>query len=163
MTRGPLSVLHDAVCVVGAWLAAAALGAIVVSYSWEVAARYFFNAPTEWAHDTVSYLLAAVIFLAVPELTRRGGHVSIPILSNALTGRASRVAGACTQGAAMLVCLGAGWMVVTQVVKQASVGTMTQGTIQVPKAWITGLIAFGLLAMAVGFARHAVSAWRGEN
>lgn len=56
--------LHDRVTIAGFRAAAALLGLIAVSFCYEVALRYLFNAPTSWANALVSYLLCAAIFLA---------------------------------------------------------------------------------------------------
>ena len=71
-----LGALHDALT--QATFAAAALCtvAIAVCYCYEVVARYFFNAPTEWATPFVTYGLCAMIFLALPQLTRGNTCVS---------------------------------------------------------------------------------------
>src|SRR5688572_31891582 len=75
-----LAALHDGLTTASFAAAAAVLAAIAFSFCYEVAARYFFSAPTSWANAFVSYLLCAAIFLAVPELTRRRAHVAITLL-----------------------------------------------------------------------------------
>jgi TRAP-type mannitol/chloroaromatic compound transport system permease small subunit len=75
-----LAGLHDAITSASFAVAAAVLGTIAFSFCYEVAARYFFAAPTSWANAFVSYLLCAAIFLAIPELTRRRAHVAINLL-----------------------------------------------------------------------------------
>ena len=72
--------LHDAITRCGYQLAALIVILIAGSYCYEVAARYFFNSPTDWANALVAYLLCAVIFLAMPEQTRRRAHIAITIL-----------------------------------------------------------------------------------
>ena len=67
---------------------------IAGAYAFEVVARYFFNSPTEWANAIVSYLLCAVIFLALPEQTRRRAHITITILMDR-AGAAMRRSGSC--------------------------------------------------------------------
>src|SRR4249920_906302 len=71
----PVTRLHDAITRGGYQLAALIVILIAGSYCYEVAARYFFNSPTDWANALVAYLLCAVIFLAMPEQTRRRGHL----------------------------------------------------------------------------------------
>ena len=77
---GWLGAGHDLLSRVCFGVAATLLAVIVFSFSFEVVARYVFRAPTEWAVPLVSYVLAASIFLAMPELTRRSAHVSINVL-----------------------------------------------------------------------------------
>ena len=52
--RATLAKAHDAVTHVGFIGAACCLAVIVCSYCYEVVARYFFSAPTEWASSLVS-------------------------------------------------------------------------------------------------------------
>ena len=72
--------LHDAVTRISFAASAMILALIAISFSYEVAARYFFGAPTSWANAFVAYLLCAAIFLAVPEFTRRRAHVAVNLL-----------------------------------------------------------------------------------
>ena len=79
-----LLTLHDRITIAGNYFAMGLLFIICLSFSYEVVARYIFNAPTLWANALVSYLLCATVFLSVPELTRRNEHVTINILRDAL-------------------------------------------------------------------------------
>ena len=69
----------------GAALASAALLLIVAAYTYEVVSRYFFNQPTLWASDAVSFLLCLAIFLMIPEVSRNGGNVKITLLDDKLS------------------------------------------------------------------------------
>ena len=155
----PLGLLRliDAITQAGGVLAAAALAGIVVSFCYEVAARYFFTAPTEWAHDTVTYLLAVVIFLGLPELTRQRGNIAISFLIDMLNEKRQRLAAHLSAATGAIVCLTAGWMSWTQTAKQFEQGIVTLGTIPIPKWWISAVITWGLLLAAVQFMRHATS------
>ena len=73
-------------------LGAIALTAIVACYACEVVMRYFFNAPTRWASDTVSFLLLASVFLVAPWLTRENGHVAVTLLPDLLPEKWARLA-----------------------------------------------------------------------
>lgn len=53
---------------------------LVVSLTYEVIARYLFNAPTEWAYD-VSYMLYGTLFmLGAAYALFRGGHIRTDML-----------------------------------------------------------------------------------
>ena len=87
--------LHDRLTVAGFALAAALVGAIAAAFCYEVVARYFFSAPTAWTYDVGCYLLAAVIFLSIPEMTRRGAHIHVNLIFDylgAARGRTLRIA-----------------------------------------------------------------------
>jgi len=49
-----------------------------VCYS--VATRYFFNAPQTWVDETVGWLVAALVLLAIPEAQRRGENIGVESL-----------------------------------------------------------------------------------
>jgi len=72
--------VQDASTKVAARLAAIGLGTIVTAYVYEVVTRYFFNSPTDWVSDYVSYALVASIFLALPKVTKDKKHVAVTIL-----------------------------------------------------------------------------------
>ena len=74
-----LAAIQDGVSRTGFILAACFLAFICVAYCYEVVSRYFFNAPTIWANPLVSYALCLTIFLALPDLVRRGLQVSIDL------------------------------------------------------------------------------------
>jgi TRAP-type C4-dicarboxylate transport system permease small subunit len=70
----------------------AALGAamIVLMALWitfEVIARYAFNAPTIWVTDLSEYTMLYATFLAAPWLVREGGHVQVDFLLSRLSPR----------------------------------------------------------------------------
>lgn len=146
-----------------ALLAAAALAVIVLAYSTEIAARYLFNAPTEWAHDLVSYLLAAVVFLAAPDLARVRGHVAISFLVEGLKGRARGLAQRALAALAAAATAAAGAIVAGEALRQLERGIVTIAVHPIPKWWITGVIAYGLLLMALQFLRHAARPDPGEG
>jgi TRAP-type C4-dicarboxylate transport system permease small subunit len=152
-----LARFHDAATAASFALAACVLGAIAFSFCYEVAARYFFSAPTSWANAFVAYLLCAAIFLAVPELTRRRAHVAINLLLDhlapqraAILNRAIRVAGAAA-------CLLAAWFTGNATLDQFHQGIDTISAYPVPKWWVSVFIPYGMLSSGVHFLRDVVS------
>ena len=138
-------------------LAGLALVAIVGVTCWEVLLRYAFNAPTRWGSDTVNYLLAATLLLALPEVTRRGGHVSISLLVDALPSRSRRTAGRALALIAAIACVAVAAITADEVARQLDRGVRTLGAVPIPKAWITGLIVWGFGATGIVFLRHAIT------
>lgn len=144
-------------------VAAAMLAGTVASYCYEVAARFFFNAPTEWANDAVTYLLAGAIFLAAPDVARTGGHIAIALLVERI-GQARRAIVirvlAMTSAAATLA---ATWIVGSEAVRQFEQDIFTLGVHPIPKGLISGTLAFGLFLTALQFLRHALVAMNTEE
>lgn len=74
------------------WLAVAASALVfvmVASISYEVVARYFFDAPTVWALELSSLLLGPYFMLAGPYMLHVGGHVNVDVLYARLRPRAA--------------------------------------------------------------------------
>jgi TRAP-type C4-dicarboxylate transport system permease small subunit len=149
--------LHDGLTVAGFAAAAALIGAITAAYCYEVAARYFFGAPTTWLHDFASYSLAAVIFLAVPEMTRRGAHIAVTYLAEGLPERARRALGRAVLAAAAAACLAAGWIGAAESWRQYAQGVETISANPIPKWWVSAIIPYGFLSSALYFLRGVLS------
>ena len=109
MLRG-LAAIQDGLSRGGFILAGCILAFISAAYCYEVVSRYFFNAPTIWASPLVSYALCLTIFLALPDLARRGLQISIDLheawASPAQIAALLRL----TRIVAGIVCLAAGWI-----------------------------------------------------
>lgn len=133
------------------WGSGVSLGLIVFCYCYEVAMRYFFVAPTEWAHDTATYLMCLMIFLAIPEVTRTGGHIAITIVLEYLGEKWRGLVTKASLFLSALVCGLAGYISLTQNLKQFERGIQTLGTIPIPKWWISSFITFGLLLSGLLF------------
>lgn len=54
---------------------------------YEVIMRYGFNAPTEWAHETTTFLVAAIFALGGPYALATNRHIQIRILLDRLSPR----------------------------------------------------------------------------
>jgi TRAP-type mannitol/chloroaromatic compound transport system permease small subunit len=55
---------------------------------YEVAMRYFFNAPTQWAFEVVMVVCASAWALSGSYVTMRRAHISITVVYDLITGRA---------------------------------------------------------------------------
>jgi len=68
-----------------------ALLAMTLIVGFEVASRYFFNAPTIWAWDINVQLMLLLMMLGMAEAYRRDVHVRVDVLTSALGMRARAV------------------------------------------------------------------------
>src|SRR5690606_7205405 len=100
-----LAATHDAVTRLGYLLAGACLVVIVCSFCFEVVARYFFSAPTSWASSMVAYMLCAMVFLAMPELSRQRIHIFISMLLDKMKPEHATRLQRCTRVIAAGACL----------------------------------------------------------
>lgn len=137
---------------VGLWCAMAALALIVVAYNYEVITRYVFDTPTRWSAELVSYLLLFACFLAMPRLTRDGGHVAVTVLLEALGDRKQVWANR------LIACLGAGicialtWIAAEETLRQFERGVRMMAAIPIPKALVSVWIVWGMGLSAIQFA-----------
>ena len=154
---GWLGAGHDLISRLCFDLASALLGLIVLSFSFEVVARYAFNAPTEWAVPLVSYLLAASIFLAMPELTRRSAHVSINVLIENAPPLRAKILLFVTRVLAAGACLLAAWISGEATLSQYTFGYSTNPPLAVPKWCVSIFVPFGMLSSSIYFLRQLVS------
>jgi len=135
-----------------AWLALALAGVLFV---YGVVARYFFNSPSTWAGEGVSYCLAVLIFAALPELTRESAHIAVDIVPESLSPRYADWLGRFNALIATVVCGFAGWIIAGQALKQLERGVMTNAANPIPKWGFTALIAVGFIGAATYFLRQA--------
>ena len=105
-----LARLHDASSRLLFVLAGLALCMACILYLYEVAARYLLNAPTTWTNEAVQYALAMLIFLALPDITRRSAHIAIDIVPASLPHGLAAMLARANNLVAAAACLCAGWI-----------------------------------------------------
>jgi TRAP-type C4-dicarboxylate transport system permease small subunit len=140
---------HDASTEIGAAIAALCVAATACIYTAEVVARYFFGAPLNWSGDVSSYLLCACAFLALPMVTREGGHVAIGYfleqMSEGARLRYARALAVITGS----VCLATALYVAIEGAELFDQGVLTTQATQMPK-WLIALLAcFGFASAAL--------------
>lgn len=151
--QGRAGSAHDALSFAGFVGGAAALGLIVVIYAYEVTMRYFFVAPTMWASDFVSFLLLISVFLAMPWLTKEGGHVAVTLLPDLLPARLGKALLRLGFLAGAVACLWASWISLQENVVLFDRGTVTLTVVRVPKWMLTAFITYGLFNSGLYFMR----------
>jgi TRAP-type C4-dicarboxylate transport system permease small subunit len=149
---------HDGLTRLGFTLAKLCIAGIVVSYSYETIARYFFSAPTWGSNEVVGYALCIGTFLAMPEVTRRGGHIAITFVLELLGPRAGRILGIATAVTSGVVCLLVAWMSYGENVRQIANEVMLVRVEPIPKVWISAWITYGFLSSGAHFLRAALRA-----
>lgn len=158
----PLRRLMDFLSDLGLWLAMTALGLIVLAFNFEVIARYVFDAPTRWSAELVSYLLLIACFLAMPRLTREGGHVAVTVLLERLAPRQQALGARLIAALGACICLAMAWIAAEETLRQLERGVRMMAAIPFPKAAISVWIVWGLALSGVQFAIVAVSGPRSE-
>jgi TRAP-type C4-dicarboxylate transport system permease small subunit len=138
-----------------ALLAALLFGAMAVYVSFDVVARYFFNAPTSWANDLSEYSLVWATFLAGPWLVRIGGHVRIDIVVEQLARPVNRVLGVVVSIAAAAVCAIGAWQTGVETADYYARGIVIAKIWALPQWLPYSAMPIGFGAMAIEFLRAA--------
>ena len=149
-----LGSLHDRITAIGFAGAALSVGVIVVSFWYEVVARYFLAAPTVWAYAVASYALCPMIFLAMPEMSRRGAHIAIEYLLDGLPPRHRKVLAWIIIFVTGLVTLIGAWITGAETWRQYTQSIETVLAFAVPKWWVSIFVPYGLLSSAIYFFRR---------
>ena len=149
-----LKAIHDWITQAASVLAAIGLIAIVTFYVFEVVTRYFFNSPTAWVSDFVSYTLAASVFLALPRVTKNKGHVAVTILVDVLPAKVADI----MHSLVSLIGFGclsiASWVSLQENIRQYSKNIETLAIIPIPQWWVSSFITFGLALSALYMLRY---------
>lgn len=149
-----LATLHDGVTRAGYLGGVAALSLITICYTYEVAARYFFSAPTTWASDLVGYSLCAGVFLMMPHVTATRAHVAVTVLVDVVPPGVARLMHGFINLIGFGFCMFAASISFDENVRQMARGILTLGTDPIPKWWVSSFITFGLSVSALHFLRH---------
>lgn len=145
---------HDRLTKAGFALAALFVGIIAASFVYEVVARYFFDAPTFWSSAVGEYTLCATIFLAIPEMTRRGAHINVNLISDRLSPEQMRRLRAAIHLLATAACFVAAWITATETWRQYTQDVTTLTAFPIPKWWVSIFLPYGFLSAAIHFLRH---------
>ena len=151
---GRLGAVHDTITNIGFGAAGLCLATVVCSYCFEVVARYFFAAPTEWASPLVSYSLCVMIFLAMPALTRRSAHISINILLDSVSPARASVITWIVRVLAAIACLLAAWFSGNETLAQFNQDIWTSPPFATPKWTVSVFVPYGMLSSGIYFLRQ---------
>lgn len=159
----PLGAAHDAITQLGFYISGLCLLIIVGSYCYEIAARYFFSAPTRWAGAMVAYMLCAMLFLVTPELARNRGHILISILPDTLPSNIAEIYMRIIYLLSAVVCMVVGWLCFGVALSQFHSGINTVNEWRIPKWYLSALIPYALFSSGIYFMRFAFSKQRAHE
>lgn len=152
-----LELAHDRLTSGSFVLAQLCLFVIVFSYCYEIVARYFFAAPTWWSNEVVGYALAIGTFLALPKITRDGGHIAITFLAESLPPRLSNRLDIALSLVGAVVCLFVAWLCLQENITHYVREEMMVRVKPIPKIWISVWLTYGFFSAGLHFLRNAVS------
>ena len=144
---------HDALTDVSYQFAKLCLGIIVFAYCYEVASRYFFNAPTWWADEAVSYSLCIGCFTMMPYVTREKGHVAVTLIVDILAPKYARPVYWFIYLLGFLACAAAAWISLDENIRQIAKDVYLMKVKPLPKYWISMWITYGFASSALYYLR----------
>ena len=138
-------------------------GAFIVMYvataiGLNVLMRFACGAPLKWSLPTTEFSLLYLTFLAAPVVLRREGHVRMTAITERLGGRGRLwfyVAGSFLSSA---VCGILTWQSFEKTWAEFQRGAVLLSGIEVPRAAVTWVIAYGFALLAIQFFRMGVNA-----
>jgi TRAP-type C4-dicarboxylate transport system permease small subunit len=158
-----LSVFFDRALNFLAFLAAAMLAFIMLSVTYEVIVRNFFNNPTSWVLEITEILLLYITFLPVAWLLRNERHVTMDFLLTRLKTGPRALLNVITSSIcaiAFLVIAGFGLRVTW---KYFLMGAYRGAILEIPDAYILIIIPIGSLFLFIQFLRRVgtqMKIWR---
>ena len=150
--------LSDALGAVAGWV----YFAIGLMLAWEVAARYFFNAPTIWAEELSRLFFIYATLIAAPALLHRNQHIRVTALLGLLGEGARRAARLISLGAVLAFCVLLGWHALDAPLNSFARGRTSGSMLDIPAWWAQASVplALGLVALlaAIELIRTAMGA-----
>lgn len=132
-------------------LAATAVGIAAIVYVAEVVARYGLHRPLNWSSDMGSYMLCVMVFLALPLITRQRGHIAVTVVVEALPPAQFAKVKRVLEMVSSIVLFVVAYFVLELCIRQYHQGVLTTMANQIPRWWLTAIMAFGIVLSACNF------------
>ena len=144
-------------------VAALLLLAIGVMLTYEVVARYFFNAPTIWAEELSRLALIWAVFVASAALLARGEHIRVTVLVDRAPPALRRLAEVASLLFVAAIAASVAWHGVPIAMNSFAVGRTTGSMLDIPSWWAQAAIPVGFALVALQALLSAVTvALRGD-
>jgi len=134
-----------------AGLSALLLATIVLLFAMEILMRYAIGSPTKWSNDVVGFVMTAMIFLGIPEVTRRGQNIAITFLIDRVNGKMAKIWASILALISSAVCFSLFWIVTSTMIKSYSNGLQTNTVIQIPKWLLVLPMSISFLVVSIIF------------
>jgi TRAP-type C4-dicarboxylate transport system permease small subunit len=144
-------------------LAALLLFATGAMLTYEVVARYFFNAPTIWAEELSRLFLIWAVFLASASLLRSGDHIRVTVLVEWLPGPLRKVLHAASLLFVAVIAGFVAWYGFPIAAKSFEVGRTTGSMLDIPQWWWQASIPFGFALIALEALLLSISVMAGGD
>lgn len=132
------------------WVGCAMLFALMLVVVFDVAMRYFVNAPLSWSYQIISdYLMPGLFFFAVSDTLKANAHVAVDILHNYVGRRTRYVFETVVNALAAPVFFYCAWVSALKTYDDFASGAESTSGLALP-TWSISLLlplGFGLLAL----------------
>lgn len=152
----------DAICAAGAVFGAVSIAAIAVMLIAEVILTSFFNWSQPWVVEFSGYGLAAAMFAGAGWTMRRGGHIRVSILLQALPPRMFRLVDLACTLSALAMAIYASRALVEMALRSAELGSVSTYLSQTPLVYPQTLLAASFVVLAVGLTARLIRLVTGE-
>jgi TRAP-type C4-dicarboxylate transport system permease small subunit len=136
--------------------------AIGLMLAYEVAARYFFNAPTIWAEELSRLFFIYATLLAAPALLHHNQHIRVTALLGLLGPGVRRAARLLALATVVAFCAVLGWHALHAPINSFERGRTSGSMLDIPAWWAQAAVPLALALLGVQalieFARTAMGA-----
>jgi TRAP-type C4-dicarboxylate transport system permease small subunit len=137
-----------------AGLAGLLLVAAVLIVCFEIVMRYFFRKPQVWSVEVCEYILFTLAFLGAPWLLKKGGHVSVDVVTETLSSRARAYLGVFACGIGVLISAVITWFSIKAAWNSYVIGEVVTKTLTVGKHYFLLFITLGYFFLMLEFGRQ---------
>jgi C4-dicarboxylate transporter DctQ subunit len=137
-------------------LSGLALLLIITFYVLEVVLRYLFNSPTSFTIDFTQWLLAAMVMLALPEVTRTNGHIVISFFLEKMSKATRQKLERSLKIVGCFLCLTAAWICLGESIRQYGTDIQTEWINPIPKWWISIFLPYGFGLSGLQFLKMGI-------
>jgi len=130
-------------------LAAWALFAIGLMLGYEVAARYFFIAPTIWAEELSRLIMVWAVFIGASTLVRDDGHIRVTLLTDVLPPAGQKLARFLALAFLGIFAAIISWNGIPTVLNSFERGRTTGSMMDIPSWWMQAAIPVGFALIAL--------------
>lgn len=153
--RGGFASYYDRAVAGLAGIVGMLLVAAMLMVAGDVCGRYFFNSPIGWTLEYTEHILVYTPFLGMAWLVRRKEtHIRIDFIVSAFSLRTQNFIDGVVSFVAAGVCAFTGYYAIETTAEHIARGVMTSGVYPIPKSYLLGVIALGLVLTAIEFVRR---------
>ena len=120
----------------------------------EIIMRYFFLKPQVWSEELCEYILFTLAFLGAPWLLKKGGHVSVDIITERLSPRVRGYLGLFACGIGIFISAVITWFSIVAAWDCYVTGVVVTKTLTVGKHYFLAFITLGYFFLLLEFGRQ---------